>query len=264
MSKYNWTLCPETCIVFVTYGRPEISSRSWSSLCAAIEGHRKRIRLVLVDSSSEEEKIIWAKNSEADEIILTPTGTSAATSRNLAAELIFDKCVPEFICMVEDDYGYSDGWYPAMVDHARRLYGVESPWGLSYGIFSSCDSHVQIKAVKDDPANGVSAYLFGAVAYQRLAPARHYLNVMKGWDPDVLGISYAQTGGQTFRNVMRGFCGALIPGELSWPLEEEKSASTWASGKRDPGPPAHSFDVEQYGVIQREVRKMQGKNGGMG
>ena len=87
-------------------------------------------------------------------------------------------------------------------------------------------------------------------------PLSHYLCVLKQWDSDLLGISYAQTGGQTFRNIMRGFCGGLINKPLSWPIDIDSSNSTWSKGKRDPGPPAHSMDLNDYKVIQNRISKL--------
>ena len=107
----------------------------------------------------------------------------------------------------------------------------------------------------EDTVNNVNAYLFGAVAYQRFMPTHHYLSVMRGWDPDLLGISYAQTGGQTFRNTMRGFCGAILSGNLSWPIDVDSEKSTWNKGKRDPGPPAHSFNENDYDIIRENAQK---------
>ena len=75
---------------------------------------------------------------------------------------------------------------------------------------------------------------------------------MRGWDPDLLGVSFAQTGGQTFRNTMRGFCGAILPEKLSWPIDVDSELSTWGKGRREP---AHSFDLEDYDVIRKAAKK---------
>ncbi len=247
--------CPQTCVVFVTCGRLEVARRSFESLCHAIAPDRQRIRLILTDASDDDAKIAWARSVEADDVILTPRFTPAATSRNLAMTLILDKYCPKYLCMVEDDFAYDAAWYPAMVDAAERLYGAISPWGLAYGMFSACDADIRADRIREDPEHGVRAYLFGAVAYQRFTTTAHYLGVMRGWDSDVLGISYAQTGGQTFRNTMRGFCGAVLPGRLSWPIEPAGAVSTWRDGKRDPGPPAHSFEVERYAVVRQAAER---------
>lgn len=247
--------CPETCIVFVSYGRQDIASKSYESLQAAIAPYRDKVKIIISDATDDEEKMKWAYKSDADDIILTPRFTPAATSRNLAATLMLDKYSPEFICMVEDDFEYHANWYSSLVEAANRLYGVMSPFNLAYGIFSACDHHIPPERIKQDKMNNVKAYIFGAVAYQRFMPLSHYLTVMRGWDADLIGISFAQTGGQTFRNTMRGYCGAILPGRLSWPIDEDSKESTWSKGKRDPGPPAHSFELKNYDVIQKAAKR---------
>ncbi|MGB9499908.1 MAG: class I SAM-dependent methyltransferase [Dissulfuribacterales bacterium] len=248
--------CPETCIVFTSYERPEIAARSYDSLTSAISPYRDRVSIIISDATDDEQKMSWARNTDADDVILTPRFTPAATSRNMAMTLILDKYSPRFLGMVEDDFEYHADWYSNLIEAMNRLYGVISPFDLAYGIFSACDHHIPPERRKEDKLNGVTAYIFGAVAYQRFMPTSHYLAVMRGWDADLLGISYAQTGGQTFRNTMRGFCGAILPGKLSWPIDTNSTASTWSKGKRDPGPPAHSFDLSNYDVIREAVRKV--------
>lgn len=245
---------PETCIVFVSYGRAELAARSYASLLTALADNRSRVRLVVSDASNDDAKIAWARSIDADDVIVTPRPTSAATSRNLAVSLIMDKYSTRHLCLLEDDFEYEPGWYPALVEAADRLWGELSPWGLAYGMFSACEADIPAPRLMDDPANGVKAYIFGAVAYQRFVPMAHYLSVMKCWDADVLGLSYAQTGGQTFRNTMRGYCGAIIPGGLSRPMADPNAVSTWRGGRRDVGPPAHSFNLEDYNVIRARTR----------
>jgi len=248
-------ICPETCIVFVSYGRNEIARKSYNSLLSSISEYRERIKIIISDATDDIEKIEWARNTDADDVILTPRFTPAATSRNLAMTLILDKYSPRYICMLEDDFEYSKDWYPNLVNATSKLYGIPSPFGLPYGIFSACDHHVKPEYTRKDEENDVTAYIFGSVAYQRFMPTMHYLTAMRMWDPDLLGISFAQTGGQTFRNVMRGFCGAILPGRLSWPIDVESNESTWSKGKRDPGPSAHSFDLNDYIIIMDAARK---------
>jgi hypothetical protein len=246
---------PETCIVFVSFGRREVATKSYNSLASATAPYRDRIKIIISDATHDDEKMRWAKESDADDVILTPRSTSAATSRNLATTLILDKYSPTYLCMVEDDFEYHADWYPRLVEAVERLYGVMSPFNFSYCIFSSSDHHIPPERCRDDKKNNVRAYIFGAVAYQRFMPISHYLSVMRGWDPDLLGVSFAQTGSQTFRNTMRGFCGAILPGKLSWPIDVDSELSTWGKGRREPGPPAHSFDLEDYDVIRKAAKK---------
>ena len=206
------TKCPETCIIFISFGRPRIARKSYDSLTASLSEHRDRIKIIISDATNDDEKMKWVCDTDADDVILTPRFTPAATSRNLATTLVLDKYSPKYICMLEDDFEYHSEWYPSLVEATNRLYGVVSPLDLVYGVFSASDHHVPKEFKKMDSQNRVTAYFFGAVAYQRFMPTSHYLAVMRGWDADLLGISYAQTGGQTLRNTMRGFCGAILPG----------------------------------------------------
>lgn len=240
--------CPETVIVFVTHGRPELAARSYASLSAALAPYRDRVRVILSDASDDLDKMAWARQTDADDVILTPRFTPAATSRNLAMTLALDKYVPRYVCHLEDDFAYHPAWYPSLVATAARLHGARSPLGLAYGVFSASAHAIPEARLTPDPDNGVTAYIFGAVATQRFMPLSHYLAVFRQWDADVLGISFAQTGGQTFRNTMRGFCGAILPGELATPIAPEDS--TWRQGRRDPGPPAHSFNLREYEIIR--------------
>jgi hypothetical protein len=250
------TVCPKTCIIFVSFGRPEIAARSYESLEKAIEKYRTEIKIIISDASDDIEKINWLRDTDADDLIITPRFTPAATSRNLATTLMLDKYVPKYICMLEDDFTYHDEWYPTLVNTAEKCYGLISPLNLAYGIFSASHHHIPDDRMKIDSDNELIAYYFGAVAYQRFMPVSHYLSVMQRWDADVLGISYAQTGGQTFRNIMRGFCGGILKTPLSWPIDSDSGKSTWSKGKRDPGPPAHSFDLERYKVIQDKMKEL--------
>jgi hypothetical protein len=249
---------PKTCIIFVTFGRPEIAAKSYESLENAISKYRDEIKIIISDATNSDEKYNWLKNTQADDIIHTPRFTPAATSRNLATTLMMDKYVPQNVCMIEDDFSYDEDWYPTLVRKTEECYGVISPLDLAYGMFSASQHHIPDERKKFDKENKLIAYYFGAVAYQRFMPLSHYLSVLRNWDADVLGISYAQTGLQTFRNTMRGFCGGITPEPLSWPIDQDSTGSTWSKGKRDPGPPAHSFDLEKYKIIQEQVKKIGG------
>ena len=125
-------LCPETCIIFVSYGRADIAASSYASLSASIAPYRDRIKIVISDATDDEQKMRWAKNTDADDVILTPRFTPSASSRNLAMTLILDKYAPGYLCMLEDDYLYHPDWYPSLVETANRLYGVLSPLSLAY------------------------------------------------------------------------------------------------------------------------------------
>ncbi len=251
--------CPETCIIFVTFGREAIAKRSFSSLTNALANYRERVRIIVSDATNDMNKIAWFKDAGADDIIWTPHFTCAATSRNLAVTLMLDKYSAENICLLEDDFEYSELWYPVILKTCRENFGKISPWGLSYGMFTASTHNIEDERIKRDPNNGLVAYIFGGVADQRFMPTHHYLSTLRMWDPDILGVSYCQTGMQTSRNTMRGFCGGIISAGDKWlcrPVPGQES--TWSGGKRDVGPPAHDMNPEKFRVICETAKKSGG------
>jgi hypothetical protein len=249
--------CPETCIIFVTYGREEIAKRSFSSLTNAMSNYRDRVKLIVSDATNDLSKISWFKDAGADDIIWTPHFTSAATSRNLAVALMLDKYSAENICLLEDDFEYSEHWYPVLLKTCRENFGKISPWGLSYGMFTASTHKIENERIKNDSSNGLRAYIFGGVADQRFMPTHHYLSTLRMWDPDILGVSYCQTGMQTSRNTMRGFCGGIISATDNWlcrPIPGQES--TWSGGKRDVGPVAHELNLDKFRIICETAKKI--------
>lgn len=252
MQYYN--NAPETVIIFTSFGRDEISLRSIKSLLDATEQVRDKVKIIVSDASPNHDKILELRKLKGIDLLWTPNFTSAATSRNIAVEYLKDKYSPEFICFVEDDFEYSKEWYSALVETTRSTFGKISPLGLAYGIFSASPHNLEKKRIKLDKENNLTAYIFGAIADQRFMYFSHYMTVLRNWDPDILGISYCQTGMQTSRNVMRGYCGGYIRDrKLSWPIEGQES--TWNGGKRDVGPPAHDLEVKKFKVIQKLAGK---------
>lgn len=244
--KYS-SKCPETAIVFTTYGRSATSMQSVLSLISALEKWRDRVKLVVSDATDDIEKAKELASTAIDDLIWTPRSISAASQRNLCVTYILDKFSTKNICFLEDDYLYTSDWYPSMIEAVNKYYGTISPWGLAYGVFSSSQHNLENDRIKMDAETGLLAYIFGAVADQRFMPLAHYLSVFRFWDSDLLGISYCQTGMQTARNTIRGYCGGVLTDEsLCYPIETAKS--TWRKKKRDVGPPAHDFDTRKYKV----------------
>jgi hypothetical protein len=252
MKHYN--NAPETVIIFTSFGRDEIALKSLNSLLNATAKVKDKVKIIVSDASPNVEKIIELNKLDRIDLIWSPRFTSAASSRNIAVEYLLDKYSTGFICFVEDDFEYSNEWYETLVATTRKNFGVISPLGLAYGVFSTSPHNLEKKRIKVDKDNDLTAYIFGAIADQRFMYLSHYMSVLRKWDSDVLGISYCQTGMQTSRNVMRGFCGGIIQGKnLSWPIEGLES--TWSGGKRDVGPPAHDMDVKKFKIIQETALK---------
>jgi len=248
------SLCPETAFVFTTFQRDEISTHSFLSLSEALQDFRKRVKIVVCDATLAPDKAQFFVENGADDVLWTPTFVSAATQRNLCLELIRDKYSNEYICFLEDDYEYTKAWYPALLRACREHFGRMSPWGMPYGMFSASNHRFQKERVKEDPATGLIAAFHGTVADQRMLPMSHYEAVLRFWDPDLLGVSFCQTGMQTSRHAMRGFCGGILPSEdLCWEIPEQKSM--WRGGRRDVGPLPHSMNPQDYNAVRKATLK---------
>jgi len=161
----------ETIIIFTTYKREDVSIRSMASLCEAIRDYN--VRIIVNDASPEVKGRSTPFFNQAVDYIWTPSFTSAATSRNIAVEYARDKYVPEYICFVEDDYMYESQWYRYLVDVCKRNYGKKSPLGLAYGVFSASRHRLEKNRIKVDKENGLTAYIFGAIADQRFTRLRY-------------------------------------------------------------------------------------------
>ncbi len=245
---------PETIIILNTFEREDIALKSIESLLGAIDGSRDRIKVIISDATKTMGKVEKINNMSVDDVIWTPKFTSAASSRNIAVTYALDKYNSEFICFLEDDFEYTDEWYEALVTATRENYGKMSPWDLAYGVFTASPHWLPKDRLKTDKKAGLDAYIFGAVADQRFMPLSHYLSVFRFWDPDILGVSYCQTGMQTSRNVMRGYCGGILTGkDLCRPIPEQES--TWREGRKDVGPPAHDMDTKKFKVIREQAAK---------
>ena len=245
-------LAPETVIIFTTFERPEVAIRSFESLTNALKPVRDRVRLVVCDSSRLADKTVKFRELGADDVIWVPTFACAGTQRNLAVTLVQDKYSAEFICFLEDDFEYTESWYPRLVSTCRQYFGVMSPLGVAYGLFSASTHPLEPERTAMDEEAGLLAYCFGGIADQRFMPMAHYLQVMRTWDADLLGVSYCQTGMQTARNLMRGFCGGIIKENLC--SEIPIAESTWR-GKRDVGPLAHDLDPSKFQIIATRCRE---------
>lgn len=233
----------ETVIIFGTYGRRDISTRSLHSLLTSV--HDQDVIVVVSDATSFEEFDNGLYELRPDEYIWTPGNVGMATSRNIALELAREKYVFDWVCFVEDDLLYNQYWYTDLLDTATKLYGKKSPLGLAYSSFSAAPYAVgNDDTVLYDSDHDVYSSLFGLRADQRLYKMSHYVNVERYWESDLFGISSAQTGKVTHRNLMRGFCGGSI-GHRNLISEVPGQESTW-DGSRDIGPAAFDKRLGGY------------------
>lgn len=240
MDQFERTI--ETLIIFNTYGRREVSFKSLKSLIETTCG--ENVRIVCSDATPKQSFTNELLDLNPHEYIWTPGNINSATSRNVAVSLSRDKYVFDWLLFVEDDLIYDQRWYPELIRTASLLYGKKSPLGLAYGVFSAVDVAVKNdETVLYDDHNDVYASMFGLRADQRLYKSSHYSNVAIAWDSDIYGISSCQTGKQSHRDLMRGFCGCSI-GHKGLVSEVPGQSSTWV-GQRDIGPAA--FDKRPKG-----------------
>jgi len=138
-----------------------------------------------------------------------------AIARNMCLSLAIEMYAPQYICMLEDDHGYEPGAIDKLRAAMAENYGVKSPNGLRYGLFSLCPNcwgEGFRRACNEDgkghlypSAQCPPMQLGGANSCCRAAPTSHWVSVLKGYDPDEYAISFYQTRNLNFRNYNRGF-----------------------------------------------------------
>lgn len=170
---------------------------------------------------------------------------SMGVSRNLALWISLEIHAPTYVCMIEDDHGYSPGLIPEMVDAMKRFYGKISPSGLRYGMFTACPfcwgaeylnalvpveggAHRVVDATRVAPmmAGGTNSCF-------RCAPISHWISVLRGYDVDEYPISTFQTAGINFRNYHKGFTTMVVRnGDLVLRQEREGRGFTTTLERR--------------------------------
>ncbi len=166
-------------------------------------------------------------------------------ARNLALWIALEIYAPAYICMIEDDHGYSRDLIPEMVDAMKHFYGKESPSGLRYGMFTACpfcwgESYLNALVPAEDgrhrvvDASRVTPMMAGgANSCFRCAPTSHWVSVLRGYDVDEYPISPFQTSGINFRNYHKGFTAMVVRnGDLVLRQEREGRGFTTAPERR--------------------------------
>jgi hypothetical protein len=179
------------------------------------ESKRNNSKLIVHDSSiaNREEKWQYLKelNSNEDFFLILSSNLSMAHARNMCLQLGQELYAPDFICILEDDHGYKHGLIPELIQAMRTWYGVVSPNGLRYGLFTGCGLHhtnnrVILPSGHSYPSASETPFQLGrANACFRCAPTSHWNNVLKGYDTDEYLISTFQTANLNRRNYFKGF-----------------------------------------------------------
>ena len=242
----------ECAIVLGTFNRPDICDKSLISLLKSIKGFN--VRVILVDSSNKKLSLQKFYDYENIDYLWLPGDVSMAASRNIGFEYAKEKYVFDWVMFLEDDLIYEFNWYKELISFAKKTYGKQSPHNLFYSCFTASYYKKNDETIIYDKQNDCYAEFFGARADQRLYKTNHYLSINLKWEKDLLGISSYQTGAQSHRDTMNGYCSANIGHRnLSFPVEGE--ISTW-QGIRDIGPAAFDKRKEGYKSMIERVNQL--------
>ena len=203
-------------------------------------------KLIIHDTSVKERDIKWGwlqqlvSTSECKDkvTLILSDNMSMAHSRNMCLQLGYELYAPNYILMLEDDHGLKRGALDALIYQMKLNYGVVSPNGLRYGMFSLCYTHTN--ASFDEVGAGIHCpdktndqlSIGGMNSCFRCAPASHWQSVLKGYNTDEYLLSLYQTMGARVRNYQKGFTVLFIGGgELCFGIERDGFGITSKQGK---------------------------------
>ncbi len=204
--------------IFRTFGRPDIVKQTLPAVIA--ETQRNDARLIVHDATDEGREEKWQYlqelNRNHDFFLILSSNLASAHVVNMCLQLGQELFSPDYICVMEDDHGYREGIIPVLVQAMREKYGKTAPNGLRYGLFTACadhNGHIDHRLEDGDacPSGNQDVSQMGrANACFRCAPANHWNNVLKGFDPDEYLISNYQVMNLNRRNYYRGFTSLLL------------------------------------------------------
>lgn len=190
------------------------------------ETKRAGAALIVHDCSTVETEDTWKYYQEMAAkhgfVHLFSNRIPFAIARNTCLSLALEMFSPQYICMLEDDHGYAEGAIDALREAMRDYYGLPSPNGLKYGLFSLCPDHWG-KPFRESCEKDGKGHLYpsakvepmqlgGANSCCRCAPVSHWLTVLKGYDSDEYPISFYQTRNLNIRNYNKGFTTLYVGG----------------------------------------------------
>lgn len=203
--------------IYTSYNDIDVVSRILPSVL--LEAERTNTAVIVHDCSDVNIENTWEwyrKQGEArDFFYVMSRQMPFAISRNMCLSLAIEMYAPQYVCMLEDDHGYRPGAIERLRVTMAESYGVKSPNGLRYGLFSLCPNcwgPTFRRACVDDGRGNLypsaqcpPMWLGGANSCCRAAPTSHWISVLKGYDPDEYATSFYQTRNLNFRNYNRGF-----------------------------------------------------------
>ena len=204
--------------IYATFEHLEVVQKTLPTIIE--ETKRNQAKLIVHDSSVKGRDEKWAYlqelNKNNDFFLILSNNMSMAHARNMCLALGQELYAPEYICMVEDDHGFKEGFILSMVRAIKKYYGKKSPNGLRYGLFTGCGEHHYASRhilehghaypdIDSDPGS-----VGGANSCCRCAPTAHWNNVLKGYDTDEYLISTYQTNPLNYRNYHKGFTTLIV------------------------------------------------------
>lgn len=195
-------------------------------------------QIIVHDCSTERcgETWTWLKRyaDQNDVFLMLSSRMSLAHARNMAIRTGLELFVPDYVCVLEDDHGFRPGMTAALLDAMDSYYGRESPNGFLYGLFSGCPNCWDEFKTHKDPnghaypnPNEETWRVGGANSCFRAAPTAHWMNVLKGYDPDQYSLSYWQTKNLNYRNYHSGFTTLYVKsGDLVFRLKRQGQGTT--------------------------------------
>lgn len=206
--------------IYGTYGNLSTVKQTLPSVIEETQSFGPNAKVIVHDSTElkhgRDEKWDYLKAYEesGDIFLLLSTNLSMAHARNLCLKLAYEQFCPEYIAMMEDDYGYKSGLILALIKSMEEYYGQIAPNGLRFGLFtaSSFDDNIKEEKLQDTnhsyrpiSQNSKVNRIGGTNSSFRCAPTRHWQNVLIGYDTDEYLISEFQTNGLNLRNYNKGF-----------------------------------------------------------
>lgn len=220
----------ELLTIFPTFENLSIVKKTLPSVIEEVLANNSKLIVHDTSVKGREEKWEYLNelNKNDDFFLILSNNMSMAHSRNMSLQLGQELFAPEYICMMEDDHGYSKNAIPDMIKAMKQYYGKKAPNGLMFGLFTGCGiHHTKNRAFLEDgnsyPKEDCDPKIIGkANSCFRVAPTSHWINVLKGYDTDEYYISTFQTRNLNFRNYNKGFTVMYIQnGDISFNIETE-------------------------------------------
>ncbi len=207
----------ELLVIYPTYGRLMMTKKTLNSVISEITASARSQLLIHDctpgrDGGAKRDMILELTNGRHRVFSIFSDDMSMGQSRNMCLNLGIEAWTPGYILMLEDDHELQPNSLQVLLGVMRSWYGIPSPNGLRYGMFSECFgcTNAQLKPVPGQDIGlcyptGEPAVIGGSNSCFRAAPIHHWISVLRGYDIDEYPISFFQTAGLKWRNYHRGY-----------------------------------------------------------